>query len=541
MNRRVWAALVVSTVALVYLSRLDHVAGLMVDDAWYILLAKALAGGDGYRLISSAVEPIMPTVPPGFPLLLAPVFAVMPQFPANLLLLKAISIAAMAGAGFATYYYAARYRRVPEGPAAAVAMATVLTPALVFLATSTVMPEATFTLAQILVVMLLDRGDGQAAADVRRSALAGLLAAVTTLIRTAGVAVLAAGVVYLLYRRAWRSAGAFAATAVLCLVPWWAYSAAHAPTAEASARHGGTIAYAYSDLLAMRRAGDSGAGRVGLGDLPDRLSRNLVNVFGRDVAGVVVPGFYRGPGESGEETVGLGGAGASMGSAPATMAISFAISALLLAGLVANFRARPSAGDVLVLASLAMILILPTRTFRYILPLVPFLWVYLWSGLGAVALAAGRLSRRDTSPAAAVLLMSLVGLQVLDHGQYLRMKAQDAPAADWLADARAVDDLLAWLDRNLPPGVPLAATNPGLVYLRTGRKGVVAAAPAANWRAWQSAGIRFIVSLQPAALPPRSLGFKTLYHSRRLWVVEIESPARTAHFYTVASGRLDNY
>jgi hypothetical protein len=39
MSRRLWAGLAVLTAALVYLFRLDHVAGLVVDDAWYILLA----------------------------------------------------------------------------------------------------------------------------------------------------------------------------------------------------------------------------------------------------------------------------------------------------------------------------------------------------------------------------------------------------------------------------------------------------------------------------------------------------------------------
>ena len=37
----------------VYLLRLDRVAGLLQDDGWYILLAKALASGQGYTLINS--------------------------------------------------------------------------------------------------------------------------------------------------------------------------------------------------------------------------------------------------------------------------------------------------------------------------------------------------------------------------------------------------------------------------------------------------------------------------------------------------------
>ena len=32
-----------------------------------------------------------------------------------------------------------------------------------------------------------------------------------------------------------------------------------------------------------------------------------------------------------------------------------------------------------------MIRLVPTRTFRYLLPLAPFLWFYLVTGLGAIA------------------------------------------------------------------------------------------------------------------------------------------------------------
>ena len=80
-----------------------------------ILLAKALAGGDGYRLISSATTPVMPSVPPGFPAVLAPVFLIAPTFPDNLALLKLISIAAMAGVGAYMWIDFTRHRGVPGG------------------------------------------------------------------------------------------------------------------------------------------------------------------------------------------------------------------------------------------------------------------------------------------------------------------------------------------------------------------------------------------------------------------------------------------
>lgn len=54
------AALAVSLA--IYILRLDKVAGLIVDDAWYVLLAKSLATGQGYTLINSPTPVIPPRV-----------------------------------------------------------------------------------------------------------------------------------------------------------------------------------------------------------------------------------------------------------------------------------------------------------------------------------------------------------------------------------------------------------------------------------------------------------------------------------------------
>jgi len=252
--------------------------------------------------------------------------------------------------------------------------------------------------------------------------------------------------------------------------------------------------------------------------LPARVMRNLVNVFGRDVGGVFVPGLYRGPSESGEETVSIGGAGASMGSALGTMVVSFGLSGVVLLGLIVNLRSRASAADMLVIGSIPMILLVSTRTFRYLLPLAPFLWLYLATGVTALS---GMLSRRWGAAAPArILLLSLIALQLNDHVQYLSLKRADPPGAIWLSEARAVDEVLAWVDANLPAEAPLASTNPGLVFLRTGRTGVVSARPESHWAGWKAAGIHYLVALQPMAVPPKSLGYRKLFEYQRLWVLE---------------------
>ena len=222
----------------IYLLRLDHTAGLIVDDAWYVMFGQALARGEGYSLVNAPTPGILPpNFPPGFAVLLSLVFLLRPGFPENVLLLKAVSIVAMIAMGVVSYFYFVRYRKLSQPLALALAVATVITPAFVFLATSTVMSECVFTLVQLLAIVLVDRS--VAAARPRRDTLfAGALAAAAVLIRTAGAPIPVAGMLYFLARRRWRQATLFAATVLLCFAPWWWYARTHALTIEQRIAHG---------------------------------------------------------------------------------------------------------------------------------------------------------------------------------------------------------------------------------------------------------------------------------------------------------------
>src|SRR5437870_10873459 len=112
-HRVIAAAAAVAVLLSVYLLRLDDVCGLFWDDAWYVLLARGLATGHGYTLTNAPTRGIVPFYPPGFPLVLSLVFRIAPDFPRNVMLLKAVSIAAMAGVALLAMHHAARYARLP--------------------------------------------------------------------------------------------------------------------------------------------------------------------------------------------------------------------------------------------------------------------------------------------------------------------------------------------------------------------------------------------------------------------------------------------
>ena len=504
----------------IYVLRLNDVAGLMVDDAWYLLLGKSLADGTGYRLVSSPLEAILPLYPPGQPALLSLIFQASPDFPDNVWLLKSVAIAAMMGVGSLTYVYLRRHRQLSREMAAGLAVATVLVPAFAFLATSTLMSECVFTLAQLGAVVLVHRS--VEATDRRHAwllaAAAAVVAAAAVLVRSAGAGLILAGVLWLVKERRWQRAFVFTAVSVLCLIPWLTYATLNAPSAEQRAAHGGAVVYSYVDQLWMRWAGSPALGRVTVGDFPARIAENLTDISARSMVGIFVPTLLRGANESGEEVVSLGGLAGlqpgSMGIATATMAVSVLLSAVVLLGFVDTVRRRVTIAEFLVPVSLAIVLLWPFWSFRFVLPLTPYLFFYLLTGVQLLT-RSSRLAR--------IALLCIIGLNLFDHAGYI-LQARQGRESEWVHDSREVDEALDWIAGNLGNDGAIGSTNPGLLYLRTGRRSVAFDDPGVSPGAWRTRGFRYLISLLPIQVPPGGPGeLEILYHSpARLWVVDLQ-------------------
>jgi hypothetical protein len=420
-----------------------------------------------------------------------------------------------------TGYYFARCRHEPWPFALALAAATTLVPGFVFLATSTVMAECVFMLGQMVAIVLVEWS--VAASDDAwgwKTCAAALAAAAATLLRATGIALVAAAVLYLLYKRHWRRAIAFAAVALACLLPWTVYSRVNAPTEAQRLEHGGSIVLPYTDSMRMRIAADPASGRATPRDLAARLAHNVATVFGKDVIGVVFPAALRGALESGQEVISIGSVGelaGSMGNAGVTIGISLALSALMVLGWALAWRSGATAAEFFVPLSLVMIVLVPYQTFRYVLALAPFLLLYLVRGTSQAT---------GSARPARIVLLCVIGFALLDHVQYLQAKFGPAPdqTIEWLADSAEIDQVLGWMNDRLDGPGAVATTNPPLVYLRTGRKTVALGDFTHRWRGWKAQGIRYLVCLVPAELPsPFDVSYRILYQTSRhkLWVIEI--------------------
>ena len=79
------------------------VCGVYHDDGIYVITAKALAQGAGYRLINLPNSPLQTKYPILYPALLAIIWKIWPSFPKNLVAMQGVSLCAGAASVALSY------------------------------------------------------------------------------------------------------------------------------------------------------------------------------------------------------------------------------------------------------------------------------------------------------------------------------------------------------------------------------------------------------------------------------------------------------
>jgi 4-amino-4-deoxy-L-arabinose transferase-like glycosyltransferase len=211
-------------VAIALLTVAPWPVGVFQDDAIYVVLAKALATGEGFRMINLPGAPHATHFPPAYPAFLAALWQVLPEFPDNVVAFKFANAMFLGGAAALTYRFART--RFDLGPIAAATAAIIGTLSVVVLmVTGVVLSEPMYMLLVIPTLLAAERAAEEG--DVRWALVAGALIGVLSLVRTVGVFVLPAVLVVMLLRRKWRCAAACVAAALVFLVPWQMWVSAH--------------------------------------------------------------------------------------------------------------------------------------------------------------------------------------------------------------------------------------------------------------------------------------------------------------------------
>ncbi len=188
--------------------------GFYHDDSLYLASAKSLASGHGYRILSLPDEPFQTKYPPLFPAVLAFAWKINPTFPSNLPLAALLTwclfpvYLGLLWALFRDYGLSIAEQLVLVAAAA-------LNPLAVLLSVS-LMPELMFTSLLVASILL-----------VGRAGIAGGMAGLAYLAKSASLPLLFAIPLCFVFRRQYRRAVAFAAMMLPAVVGWQVWVRAH--------------------------------------------------------------------------------------------------------------------------------------------------------------------------------------------------------------------------------------------------------------------------------------------------------------------------
>ncbi|MEO5814901.1 MAG: hypothetical protein ABIT20_06440 [Gemmatimonadaceae bacterium] len=436
--------------------------GVFHDDAMYVILARSLATGEGYRYLNLPGAPVATHFPPGYPALLALVWRFAPVFPANVTIFKLLN-AVFLGASAILIAQLVRERFVSKAWAMGVGVITAVSVPLLVLVTM-LLSESLF-LTLLLASLLLGERLIDAAPNVRRALGLGVLVGCLTLVRTHGVVLVPAVVLPLLLQRRWREAVVFAVSAVVVIAPWQLWSGSHADTLPAplEGNYGSYIGWWFR-----------GYHEMGPSMIFETLKRTVP-----ETSSMMTALF------------------SPAGGATAHALTLVALTALGAFGAFALVRRAPVT-LIFLLAYSAIVLVWPFQPSR-------FVWG-VWPLVLFVMAAAG--SSRWRRP----VRLLLGGLLLWVGAGYAAYEVRAARGGWWASISRAGDNrisaALAWTSANTSPADVVAADDEGAVFLYTGRKAVpVASFTTAHYLRVRSAELEAREGLEPllAAYPVRAV------------------------------------
>lgn len=405
--------------------------GVFQDDGLYVILAKSLATGEGYRFLNLPGAPNATHYPPAYPAFLALLWKVYPAFPANVTLFKFANAALVGLAAALVCRFA--MTRLALGFGAALAVTIVFTTCTPVLLLSVMTMSEPLFLA-VLFAALLWAERAAETSTVRQVVAATLAAALLAHVRTLGVLVIPALVLVLLLRRRWRPAFVAAAVGAAAMLPWqlWVRAHAHEVPAVFSGKYGD-----YAGWLA--EAVRSGGVRFVAATVLDNVEALASYGIEATATGTLPPAIQY----------------------AAIAALAF----LLLAGLIRLAARAPVAASFLVVY-LGVVLIWPFSPPRFLFGVWPL--IGLTFVMGAAWLMSGASWFRRVP-----LLVRAVPVALLLIG-YLAYNRSSVSNRAWDELQRVVADrarpAAEWVAQHTSPDAVLATDDDALIYLYTGRR-----------------------------------------------------------------------
>lgn len=399
------------------------------DDAWYVLLARALRD---FRYVDLHVvgEPAHQLYPPGFPGALAIWSAIGGE---NIDWLIAFSVLCSMAAVAITFTVSRRF--LSPGLAMLCTAAVAFNPRLIERA-GMVMSEPLFTLSTLGALALLTTE----APTRRRLVGAGALAVLAALTRTVGVVVIAAVALHWLLERRWRAVAILAFVSACTIGGWLAWTAV---------------------------APEQFVGKSYIADMTIVVRRHSpLEIIGQRAVHAVL--YYTGAAL--HATLGVP-------TVRGTAVDNVIIGVVLIAGLAAGFGPllrRWRAAALFLLGYAALLIYWPWRLERYLIPLTPLIIPMALLGLVGLGKTLRRPAWGVTVGAAFIAAIALTGLWKSSSMALAGLRCDRTVEPHLqecqLPEQRSFFEALVYIKRHLPEDAVVATVKSAPFYYYTGRR-----------------------------------------------------------------------
>jgi len=439
-DKLIVAGLFFLVLVLGYWRMVPEVCGTYHDDGIYVITAKALAQGQGYRLTYLPHAPIQTKYPILYPVILAVFWKLWPTFPDNLLLMKCFSLLCGAATVGLAYLYVVRFGYFSRSIAGVAGLICATSPTFLYFSTQT-LSEIPFALLVILALWVFEAQMEEPTYRRTGQFFLGVLLALPFLCRTIGVTLVLPALFLQYYRGRtlrWMVLGMAA-----IMLPWVIWMAA----GLGSWNRDPVLGY-YTDYVSWWATMDVAlAFRI--------IWQNLINIL-ISSATVSLEGFtalFQSFNDSAQLFLTI-----FMGSIPLITLITS----------LRTWRLLPF----FMMAYFCLILLWPWYPIRFLVPILPFLLGYFFQGLSNFVSR----WKFKKSYLLAVGLSFLVAVNVTwlyQHGQAARkfcfptVGLPKTPAF-WVS----YKNVFQWLKTHSQPEDVIATMEDPMVFLYTGRRAI---------------------------------------------------------------------
>jgi hypothetical protein len=441
------------------------------DDAAYMVAAKALATGHGFSKINLVGDPPETYYPPGFPILLTPIMLLFPESPENIVPLMLVPMLFGIVSVPLIYLYLVHEEGDKLAPFFMLAIAFLVGINWVWIRYigHTLLSEMAYVVCSISALWAVHRYEASNRALHLRLLVAGVLALSAFYIRTVGLTLLLGSVIYLFLKR---KPGKALLLGVLCLlgVAPWLFRNYQISASPLGHEYRNILVMSYADTFMMRDWYRPDLGSVQ--SVSEVVARIFSNTWGHatwNVPYVLFPALVG-------ERVTNGLASMGLGWIPGMAGILMSIGIII--GYLCAVRWRLSPLDVYVPLYVGMILFTPWVNPRNLVPILPFLLLYLALGILSVIKWLVRWLRLDRLTQAEVFAILLVFLfftasQLWCDRANLRVGANYRnQGLYYYPEEASMEEVSEWIKRHVPDdAVVLFTSSSDKLYLYTGRQG----------------------------------------------------------------------